>query len=568
MCNLTFRWLLKLVVLLSFSTTAYASEPPTSHAQLPVNQSEVTSDLPQHEEEEEVASGPEGQDRLQLALLNLTASSFAARKQAIELLGKVKDERASELLQALMSRKAVYEKSSKDIFIKTDEGYKALLSQQIIDATGLKFSKIRTNNSLRKLARIVLSGQQLFSSDQSVRVAAADNLINSPDTALMPVLEEAMAQDDNSKSAQRAIEMAHSMVVLTSSQDDAALQLAAQRLAKANKHQVLGKLKSLDTSQFSADTQEAIAESIASIETRKELFGFSENLFFGLSAASILLLAALGLAITFGVMRVINMAHGEMIMLGAYATYTVQQLMPGAIEYSIMVAIPVAFMVSAIAGIILERTVIQHLYGRPLETLLATFGVSLILQQAVRSVYGPLNQSVMTPQWLAGAWEINGFLSLTYNRLAIIIFSVLVLIGVIMFMKRTRFGLEMRAVTQNRPMAANMGIRTKRVDMMAFGLGSGIAGIAGVGLSQLTNVGPNLGQAYIIDSFMVVVFGGVGSFLGTFSGAVSLGVANKAIEPVVGAVLAKILILVAIIIFIQRRPRGLFALKGRGAEDL
>ena len=279
-----------------------------------------------------------------------------------------------------------------------------------------------------------------------------------------------------------------------------------------------------------------------------------------------LLLAAVGLAITFGVMGVINMAHGEMLMLGAYSTFVVQQVMPDSIEYSLFVAIPTAFIITGLVGIGIERGVIRFLYGRPLETLLATFGLSLILQQAVRSVFSPLNRSVITPEWLSGSYEFNPALSLTYNRMYIVLFSLFVLVGLLLLLKKTSFGLQMRAVTQNRNMAKAMGIRTGWVDSLTFGLGSGIAGIGGVALSQLTNVGPNLGQAYIVDSFMVVVFGGVGNLWGTFFGAMSLGVANKFLEPFSGAVIAKILVLVFIILFIQKYPRGMFALKGRVAD--
>ena len=279
-----------------------------------------------------------------------------------------------------------------------------------------------------------------------------------------------------------------------------------------------------------------------------------------------LLLAAIGLAITFGVMGVINMAHGEFIMLGAY-TAVIQQIIPANSLWSLVVSIPVAFMVSAVAGVILERLVIRHLYGRPLETLLATFGVSLILQQFVRTVFGPLNQSVVTPELLSGALDINAAFSMTYNRVFVIIFALSVLLALWLVMHRTSFGMRVRAVTMNRGMASSMGIQTKRMDALAFGLGSGVAGMAGVALSQLTNVGPNLGQSYIIDSFMVVVFGGVGNLFGTVVAAFSLGVTNKVLEPFSGAVLAKILILIFIVLFIQKRPRGLFALRGRAVED-
>jgi urea transport system permease protein len=285
-----------------------------------------------------------------------------------------------------------------------------------------------------------------------------------------------------------------------------------------------------------------------------------------LSLGSVLLLSAIGLAITFGVMGVINMAHGELIMLGAYTTYVVQLMLPNHLEYSLLVSVPLAFVVSGLVGIGIERGVIRFLYGRPLETLLATFGISLILQQAVRSIFSPLNRSVATPQWMSGALELNPLFSLTYNRLYILAFSLIVFFLLLALLKRTSLGLQFRAVAQNRAMARAMGIRSGWVDAMTFGLGSGIAGIAGVALSQLTNVGPNLGQAYIIDSFMVVVFGGVGNLWGTLVSAFSLGMANKFIEPVAGAVLAKILVLIFIILFIQRYPRGLFPQQGRSVD--
>jgi urea transport system permease protein len=295
-----------------------------------------------------------------------------------------------------------------------------------------------------------------------------------------------------------------------------------------------------------------------------------QNIWFGLSLASVLLLAAIGLAITFGVMGVINMAHGEMVMLGAYTTFVVEQLfqtyLPSIADYALLAAIPSAFIVSGLMGIAIERSVIRFLYGRPLETLLATWGVSLILQQTVRSIFGPTNKSVTTPSWMSGSIDLSNGLSFTLNRVAIMVFALAIFIGLMMLIKRSPLGLQMRAVTQNRPMANAMGIRSSRVDALTFGLGSGIAGLAGVALSQIDNVSPNLGQSYIIDSFLVVVFGGVGNLWGTLAGALTLGVANKFLEPFAGAVLAKIIILIAVILFIQRKPRGLFALKGRWVD--
>ena len=278
---------------------------------------------------------------------------------------------------------------------------------------------------------------------------------------------------------------------------------------------------------------------------------------------SVLLLAAIGLSITFGVMGVINMAHGEMIMLGAYTTYVIQQAFPNLIEYSLLMAVPAAFLVSGLMGVLIERSVIQFLKGRPLETLLATFGISLILQQLVRTVFSPLNRQVASPEWMSGSWQINPVFSVTFNRLYIIIFSLAVFFSLLLFLKKSSLGLHVRAVAQNRDMARALSVKSNWVDAATFGLGSGIAGVAGVVLSQLTNVGPNLGQAYIIDSFLVVVFGGVANLWGTLVSAMTLGVLNKFLEPVTGPVLATIIVLVGLVLFIQKRPMGLFPQKGR-----
>ena len=305
----------------------------------------------------------------------------------------------------------------------------------------------------------------------------------------------------------------------------------------------------------------------AAIENRERLTSSVGHLLYGLSLASVLLFAALGLAITFGLMGVINMAHGEMLTLGAYTTYVVQTLLPqyapGLAPYYLLLAIPAAFVTAGAIGVLLERTVIRWLYGRPLETLLATWGISLVLIQTIRLIFGASNVAVANPAWLAGGYEIFAGLVLPYNRIAVVLFVILAAAFVWFLLQRTPLGLQVRAVTQNRPMAACMGIRTSRVDMWTFGLGSGIAGLGGVALSQIGNVGPELGQSYILDSFMVVVLGGVGSIAGTIAAALGLGVANKLIEPVSGAVLGKIAVLVFIILFIQRRPQGMFALKGR-----
>ncbi|MGY2932547.1 urea ABC transporter permease protein UrtB [Bradyrhizobium sp. GM6.1] len=318
-----------------------------------------------------------------------------------------------------------------------------------------------------------------------------------------------------------------------------------------------------------ASVTKAAASAIGSIQSSLAVWSMVQNAWYGLSLGSVLLLAAIGLAITFGVMGVINMAHGEMVMIGAYTTFVVQEVIrtryPVLFDYSLLIAVPLAFLVAGALGVVIERSIIRFLYGRPLETLLATWGLSLVLQQAVRTMFGPTNREVGNPSWMSGAFEI-GQITVTYNRLWILVFTLAVFVILLAMLRYTALGLEMRAVTQNRRMAASMGIATSRVDALTFGLGSGIAGIAGVALSQIDNVSPNLGQSYIIDSFMVVVFGGVGNLWGTLVGAFTLGIANKFLEPVAGAVLGKIAILVLIILFIQKRPRGLFALKGRAVE--
>ena len=319
-----------------------------------------------------------------------------------------------------------------------------------------------------------------------------------------------------------------------------------------------------------ATVKESAAAAVTAMEARLAIWNIAQNLWYGLSLSSVLLLAAVGLAITFGVMGVINMAHGEMVMIGAYATFIVQEILrayaPGLMNYSLLFAVPFAFLLAGGIGVIIERTVIRYLYGRPQETLLATWGVSLILQQGIRTLFGPSNREVSAPAFMTGSFKI-GELAITWNRLWIVVFAGLIFAGLLVALRYTSFGLKIRAVTQNRRMASSMGIATDRVDAMTFGLGSGIAGLAGVALSQIDNVSPNLGQSYIVDSFLVVVFGGVGNLWGTLVGALSIGMANKILEPYAGAVLGKIALIILIIAFIQKRPRGLFALKGRAVES-
>ncbi len=428
--------------------------------------------------------------------------------------------------------------------------------------------KIRINNAVRRAVRAALGGLDLLSPDRARRLAAAQAVFAEKDPDFLPALDTALAKEKDA-AVRTAMERARAATVLASDAAPEEKLAAIDTVAARGDRDALASLNIIAEATEDEALRAAARKAAAGIETNLQVWNAAQNVWYGLSLGSVLLLAAVGLAITFGVMGVINMAHGEMVMLGAYTTYVVQSVLrgisPDLLDVSLLVAIPAAFLVAGAVGVAIERGIIRFLYGRPLETLLATWGISLILQQAVRTIFGPTNQEVANPSWMSGAFEL-GLMTITYNRLWILVFALLVLAALMLVLRRTPIGLQMRAVTQNRRMASNMGIRTDRVDAMTFGLGSGIAGIAGVALSQIDNVSPNLGQSYIIDSFMVVVFGGVGNLWGTLVGAMTLGVANKFLEPYAGAVLGKILVLVFIILFIQRRPRGLFALKGRAVE--
>ncbi|TCV28300.1 urea ABC transporter permease subunit UrtB [Vibrio crassostreae] len=429
-----------------------------------------------------------------------------------------------------------------------------------------QFKKVRVNNKLRGILRGEIASIGLNSSNPDVRYKAVLDLIGTKDSNIIDRLAVLRTSESEGKVAEL---MDLSLAIFTSLDKSAAVDDRVASIDRVGdfKHSVVLKtLNQLLNSEQDPKVLTAAERAMDDYQQSQALYSGVETVFFGLSLGSVLVLAGIGLAITFGVMGVINMAHGELIMIGAYTTYVLQLLMPNHIGLALILSIPAAFIVSGLVGIAIERSVIRHLYGRPLETLLATFGISLILQQAVRSIFSPLNRSVSTPEWMSGALQLNPMLSLTYNRLYIILFCGLVFLGLLMVLKKTPLGLQVRAVSQNRGMARAMGIRSERVDAMTFGLGSGVAGVAGVALSQLTNVGPNMGQAYIIDSFMVVVFGGVGNLWGTLVAGLSLGLFNKILEPWAGAVLAKILVLVFIILFIQKRPRGLFPQRGRAAE--
>jgi urea transport system permease protein len=502
------------------------------------------------------------------ALAMLPAASFRDKAVLVDTLAASGHPRARAVLAALLEGTLQVRKADATVVIvvPAGEGYALAdpLSGAALGSAGRSdLKRVVVNNTLRTQLRAAIARLSLADPDTGTRRDAVRALYGGLDPAGAALLRARLAAEDDG-GVRDAIEVALALADLAG-EDPPGRIAAAQRLAASVEPVVRARL--LATAEDSAQDEAvraAARTALARSDARVGAYRAIETAFFGLSLGSVLLLAAIGLAISFGVMGVINMAHGEFLMLGAYATFVVQQVVP--LEWSLPVAVPVAFLATGAVGVALERGLIRFLYGRPLETLLATFGVSLILQQAVRSVFSPLNRQVATPAWMSGSLQINPALSLTWNRLYVVAFALLVFAMLLAVMRYTRFGLELRAVSQNRAMARALGVRSARVDALTFGLGAGIAGVGGVALSQLTNVGPNLGQAYIVDAFLVVVFGGVGNLWGTLTAALTLGVANKLLEPWAGAVLAKIIVLVFIILFIQRRPRGLFPQRGRAAE--
>lgn len=519
-----------------------------------------------------LTTGVRAEDDVHALVDALGVGSFPEREAAIKSLVASKDPHVSQILQQL---------SDGELFVNTDGGPVLLqggtddeptfadpITGEVVDDVDPDMmSKVRINNAVRTVIATAMSQLTLLSPDRSARLAAAEGLLKDADPANLDLLSTALA-DEKDAEIKNTMEAARAVMMLKGEASLEDKKAAIDTIAARGNRDAL---TILTTAMATApdDLKPAIQSNIAAIKRSLALWDIVQNIWYGLSLGSVLLLAAIGLAITFGVMGVINMAHGEMVMIGAYTTYVVQEYIssafPGMADYSLAFSVPAAFVFTGLVGLVIERVVIRYLYGRPLETLLATWGVSLILQQAVRTIFGPTNREVRNPSWMSGAFEFGG-LAITWNRLWIIVFAMVVFVALLMLLKRSAFGLQMRAVTQNRRMASSMGIRTGWVDAFTFALGSGIAGMAGVALSQIDNVSPNLGQSYIIDSFMVVVFGGVGNLWGTLVGALSLGVVNKFLEPFAGAVLGKILVLVLIILFIQKRPRGLFALKGRAVE--
>ncbi|MFO7704293.1 MAG: urea ABC transporter permease subunit UrtB [Halopseudomonas sp.] len=496
----------------------------------------------------------------------LVQGNLRQRAETVSQLFDQDDERLITILNALVEGDLLADRNDPPTVAIRDGNSitNALTGDAIESDQGLR--RVPVNNSLRTQLRGQLAQLNLTHESAEVRYDAVRRFIRDGiDAKGIAMLIERQSAE-KSGLVLGAIDTALALFQIQGSDRD--MRLAAiNSLSGSLEQEARIALNDVAANDADAELRGAAQQAIASIQGRIKLYRFLENLFFGLSLGSVLLLAAIGLAITFGVMGVINMAHGELIMLGAYTTWGVQVLFPNLIEWSLLIAIPAAFLITGLIGILIERGVIRFLYGRPLETLLATFGLSLVLQQAVRTLFSPLNRSVSSPDWISGTLVINPVLSITYTRLYILIFGLLVFFALLLVMKRTTLGLKVRAVSQNRAMARAVGVRSSWVDALTFGLGSGIAGIAGVALSQLTNVGPNLGQAYIIDSFMVVVFGGVGNLWGTLVSAMSLGLINNFLEPYAGAMLAKVLVLIMLILFIQKKPKGLFPQKGRAAAD-
>ncbi|MES2414544.1 MAG: urea ABC transporter permease subunit UrtB [Pseudomonadota bacterium] len=488
-----------------------------------------------------------------------------ARVAALNKAAANADDKTAAFIQAL-SEDAVKTSGDKVFVVKDDKAFDPVTGVET--PLPAEAEDVINPNMMRGELDIALAALKLFSKDEKTRRDAIKTLSDENDEARLPLIEKAYAAE-TVPALKSQLELVRATIFLNSPDKARRLEAAAQLAGSKNPTTKTALIERL-AKETDADVKAALQAALAKVEASLEWGNRLGAIFSGISLGSILLLVALGLAITYGLMGVINMAHGELMMIGAYATYVVQgvfqKYFPGAFDWYLLAAVPVAFMASALMGAALERSVIRFLYGRPLETLLATWGISLMLQQLVRSIFGAQNVGVENPVWMSGGVQVLGNLSLPYNRLVIIGFAIAVLLGMAWLISKTRLGLFVRGVTQNRPIASCMGVNTARIDTYAFALGSGIAGLAGCALSQVGNVGPDLGQSYIVDSFMVVVLGGVGQLAGTVYAALGLGILNKFLEGWTGAVLAKIAVLVFIIIFIQKRPQGIFAMKGRSAE--
>ncbi|MCH1424537.1 MAG: urea ABC transporter permease subunit UrtB [Burkholderiales bacterium] len=505
----------------------------------------------------------------------LASDTTMERLRAIDKIATIGDPDALRLLEALQNSEVMVTDAGQIVLENEEWDVIDAITLEVLDPQPDVYDTVIVNNRMRSQLDSAIGVLQLLSEDREIRLTSAKSLQDNLLPALLPILNKALAQETDQEII-RILKESQSVILLDATDSQQRLD-AVNYLMSSSERRVreilAAKLEKNESGLYLEDSVEvrvAIESAVAAIDRKLTLIDYFGRLFSGLSLGSILLLAAMGLAITYGLLGVINLAHGEMLMIGAYATYVTQQLfvnhLPNYLDLYVIAAIPMAFFSSAVIGVMLERTVIRWLYGRPLETLLATWGISLFLIQLVRQIFGAQNVEVSNPAWLSGGVELWNVV-MPFNRIAIIVFAVIVLTGIWLVISQTRLGLFIRSVTQNRSMASCVGVNTAKVDMLAFGLGSGIAGLAGVALSQVGNVGPDLGQAYIIDSFMVVVLGGVGQLAGTVYAALGLGAFSKLIEPGVGAVLTKIIILIFIIAVIQKRPQGLFALKGRFVEE-
>lgn len=512
------------------------------------------------------------------SLLNdLGNKSRSKIKIAVQKLGELGNPTALPALSALENKRLATTDEGKLVILNKGEnqGIDALTGKKV-DIESLILRKPRINNSVRRYLSAAIAKLKLRSEEPAVRLEAAQELLKRSSSSVLALVEASLKKEKNDD-VKEALLLVLAKINLEGEDKSKRIESInnIKKFGNNDFYIVLGELlKQNDKGDYfeeDSEIRDSAAKALKAIKQRQVFVDQIANLFYGLSLGSILLLAALGLAITFGLMGVINMAHGEMLMIGAYATFVVQNLfieyLPSFFDWYLIIAIPVSFLASAIVGIILERTVIRHLYGRPLETLLATWGISLVLIQTVRLTFGAQNVEVANPFYLSGGVEVFNGVVFPYSRIAIIVFVVFVVTAIWALLQKTSLGLQVRAVTQNRGMAACMGIPTQKVDMWTFGLGSGVAGLGGLALSQIGNVGPELGRMYIVDSFMVVVLGGVGKIAGTVAGALGIGVVNKFLEPISGAVLGKIIVLVLIIVLIQKRPQGLFALKGRSVDN-
>ena len=502
------------------------------------------------------------------AIQTFVKSDFATRRAMLNQ-WPASIEQLDQLV-AYIDQNELYTDSAGNTYIlKNDEKLLSYPQLQVVETWPSDLSQVTLVNTLRKALNFGQAKVKLNSDDASQRLAAVDILENNLDELDVATIKQ-LYLNEKSEAVKARLAQLKARLDFNSSDEFTKIE-AVKVLADSNRPDVYALItQSLEQPQSNPALKTALVEAQNKIKTRIQISEWSGHVFSGLSTASILLLAALGLAITYGLLGVINMAHGELIMIGAYTTYVIQSFFKthfaGLVDWYLLAAIPAAFLVSALIGMLIERTVIRPLYGRQLETLLATFGVSLILMQSVRMIFGAQNVEVSNVAWLSGGIALTPSLMLPYNRIAIIGFTVAVLLLLVFLLNKTRFGLFVRAVTQNRQMARAVGIRSARIDMMAFGLGSGLAGLAGCALAQVGNVGPDLGQNYIIDAFLVVVVGGVGQVWGAVLAALGLGISGTVLEIGLGAVLAKIILLVLVILFIQKRPQGLFAIKGRFVE--